>query len=227
MIPNNCNVRQTISRSKTVGRGLDERIETFLSPGSYIIVVEGYQGDEGAFNLSLNCGTDCTDISDRYSCFLFYPRPDRPNHYQFNIEESQFTEFSSNATEVIWAFDGVEQALDQRSDLDVSPWLNREVEICVTWTVPGDASSEVPEDICYTYCKRVRFPNDPYTCDDVCFFPTEGDRSNYNFYSDDDVLSWVLHDEFNYIEYSAEHTFDYDPNPVSYTHLTLPTNREV
>ena len=66
---NTCDAKSCIASSKKLGSGVDEKIHKTLYPGTYYIVVDGFQGDAGKFDLSISgCASTSCSTNDRLYC---------------------------------------------------------------------------------------------------------------------------------------------------------------
>lgn len=106
-----CDQDQCLSFSKTHGKGKSEIIEYRLWPGRYYVVVEGYRGDAGPFNLKLG-GCNCYSNEAIYCGDPVYGTTENGTHIVNALKDACFSLSSApvdlSGPERIYSFQAME-----------------------------------------------------------------------------------------------------------------------
>ncbi|MEM9526773.1 MAG: CUB domain-containing protein, partial [Bacteroidota bacterium] len=123
--------------SSTNPRGADELIQLDLSAGDYAIVVDGWEGDVGNYNIRLDCPSPCNDYTLSYNCGYL-------DHYQWADGSYRFLTSDPNA-EVLgeWLVDGVAVDASSHRSLRLQLDPGQTYEICYPY---------LDQNACLQYC---------------------------------------------------------------------------
>ncbi|MCB0553582.1 MAG: PKD domain-containing protein [Phaeodactylibacter sp.] len=132
--------------------GVPEQIVANLSPGTYYIVVEGYHGASGSFDLSVNWNCCPTTVINDCNDILVYPNQLNGNlSYRFQNTNSQVNSGS-------WSVNG--QVVGTGNNLDYTFSSTGTYDICFEYIAPNG---------CPILCCRTTCITAPTNCSDITY----------------------------------------------------------